>query len=104
MPARIRNGESSVAKDLEKFAKEYGFNMVKGLLYTANSPDLTSEAQALIAAKPDGMLFASYLSDSLLMIRTLKGMKALPVSSGDRMQVLRWLTSTRPLGPIPMES
>jgi branched-chain amino acid transport system substrate-binding protein len=69
---------SSVAKDLEKFAKEYGSNIVKGLLYTANSPDLTSEAQALIAAKPDAMLFASYLSDSLLMIRTLKGMKASP--------------------------
>jgi branched-chain amino acid transport system substrate-binding protein len=69
---------ASVAKDLEKFAKEYGFNIVKGLLYAGNSPDLSSEAQALIAAKPDGMLFASYLSDSLLMIRTLKGMKASP--------------------------
>ena len=67
---------ASVARDLEKFAKEYGFNIVKGLLYAGNSPDLSSETQALIAAKPDGMLFASYLSDSLLMIRTLKGMKA----------------------------
>jgi branched-chain amino acid transport system substrate-binding protein len=67
---------ASVAKLLESYGKEYGFNIVKGLLYNANSPDLTSEAQALIAAKPDGMLFASYLSDSLLMIRTLKGMKA----------------------------
>jgi len=69
---------ANVAKDLEKFAKEYGFNIVKGLLYAGNSPDLSSEAQALVAAKPDGMLFASYLSDSLLMIRTLKGMKASP--------------------------
>ena len=69
---------SSVAKDLEKFSKEYGFNMTKGFLYNANSPDLTSEAQAMMAAKPDCMLFASYLSDSLLMIRTLKGMKASP--------------------------
>jgi len=69
---------SSVAKDLEKLAKEYGLNIAKGLLYSANSPDLTSEAQALIAARPDCMLFASYLSDSLLMIRTLKGMKASP--------------------------
>jgi branched-chain amino acid transport system substrate-binding protein len=69
---------ASVAKDLEKFAKEYGFNIVKGLLYAGNSPDLSSEAQALVAAKPDCMFFASYLSDSLLMIRTLKGMKASP--------------------------
>ncbi|HMK66509.1 MAG TPA: ABC transporter substrate-binding protein [Thermodesulfobacteriota bacterium] len=67
---------SSVAKSLEGYAKEYGFNIVKSILYNANSPDLTSEAKALVAAKPDAMLFASYLSDSLLMIRTLKGMKA----------------------------
>jgi branched-chain amino acid transport system substrate-binding protein len=69
---------SSVAKNLEVFAKEYGFNIMRGLLYSANAPDLTSEAQALMAAKPDSMLFACYLSDSLLMIRTLKGMKASP--------------------------
>jgi branched-chain amino acid transport system substrate-binding protein len=67
---------SSVAKSIEGFAKEYGFATSKGMLYNANSPDLTSEAKALLAAKPDAMLFASYLSDSLLMIRTLKGMKA----------------------------
>ena len=69
---------ASVGKVIETFAKEYGFNIVKGILYNANSPDLTSEAQALVAAKPDCMLFASYLSDSILMIRTLKGMKAAP--------------------------
>jgi branched-chain amino acid transport system substrate-binding protein len=69
---------SSVAKDLEKFAKEYGFSIVKGFLYSANAPDLTSEAQTLVAANSDCMLFACYLSDSFLMIRTLKGMKASP--------------------------
>jgi branched-chain amino acid transport system substrate-binding protein len=67
---------SSVAKSIEAYAKEYGFTITKGLLYNANAPDLTSEAKALVAAKPDAMLFAAYLSDSLLMIRTLKGMKA----------------------------
>lgn len=69
---------SSVAKTVEAYAKEYGFNIVKGILYDAKAPELTSEAQALMAAKPDCMLFASYLSDSILMIRTLKGMKASP--------------------------
>jgi branched-chain amino acid transport system substrate-binding protein len=69
---------SSVSTNLVAFAKEYGFNFVKGILYSANAPDLTSEAQAMLAAKPDCMLFASYLSDSILMIRTLKGMKASP--------------------------
>ena len=69
---------SSVGKTIEDYAKEYGFNIVKGMLYDSKAPDLTSEVQALIAAKPDCMLFASYLSDSILMIRTLKGMKASP--------------------------
>ncbi len=69
---------ASVAKSIEGFAKEYGFNISKGILYDAKAPDLTSEVQALMAAKPDCMLFASYLSDSILMIRTLKGMKASP--------------------------
>jgi branched-chain amino acid transport system substrate-binding protein len=67
---------SSVGKTIEAYAKEYGFNIVRGMLYDSKSPDLTAEARALIAAKPDCMLFASYLSDSILMIRTLKGMKA----------------------------
>jgi branched-chain amino acid transport system substrate-binding protein len=69
---------SSVATNLVTFAKEYGFNLVKGILYDSKAPDLTSEAQAIVAAKPDCMLFASYLADSILMIRTLKGMKASP--------------------------
>jgi len=69
---------SSVAKSIDGFAKEYGFSIGKGILYDSKSPDLTSEAQALINAKPDAMLFASYLSDSILMIRTLKSMKASP--------------------------
>ena len=69
---------ASVAKSIEGFAKEYGFNIIKGILYDAKAPDLTSEVQTLMAAKPDCMLFASYLSDSILMIRTLKGMKASP--------------------------
>ena len=67
---------ASVGKTIEGYAKEYGFNIVKGILYDSKAPDLTSEAQALIAAKVDNMLFASYLPDSILMIRTLKGMKA----------------------------
>src|SRR3990172_6790876 len=60
---------SSVGKTIETYAKEYGFTIVKGILYDSKSPDLTAEAQALVAAKSDGMLFASYLSDSILMIR-----------------------------------
>jgi len=69
---------SSVAKVIEQMAKEYGFDVVKGILYSAKSPDLTTESQALVAAKPDCMLFASYISDAILFVRTLKSMKASP--------------------------
>lgn len=69
---------SSVAKSLEGFAKEYRFNIVKGILYDSKAPELTAEAQLLVASRTDAMLFASYISDAILMIRTLKGMKASP--------------------------
>jgi len=69
---------SSVAKSIQNFAKEYGFNIIKEVLYDAKAPDLTAEAQALMASRPDCMLFASYLADSILMIRTLKGMRGSP--------------------------
>jgi len=69
---------SNVAIEIKNFAKEYGFNLAANILYAAKSPDLSSEVQSLIAAKPGAMLFASYTSDALLMIKTLKSMKAKP--------------------------
>ncbi|MCB2189020.1 MAG: ABC transporter substrate-binding protein [Deltaproteobacteria bacterium] len=69
---------SHVSALIEKFAGEYGFDLKLNLLYADKSPDLSSEVQSLISAQPDGMLFASYISDALLMIKTLKSMKAHP--------------------------
>jgi len=66
---------SALIKDL---AKEYGFKMKKSLLYAAKSPDLSSEVRSLKAARPDAMLFASYTSDAILMVKTLKAQKAHP--------------------------
>jgi branched-chain amino acid transport system substrate-binding protein len=59
-------------------AKEYKFKLAKSILYAAKSPDLSSEVQSMIAAKPGAMLFASYTSDAILMVKTLKSMKAKP--------------------------
>ena len=53
-------------------------NLAKSIVYAAKSPDLSSEVQSMIAAKPGAMLFASYTSDAILMIKTLKSMKAAP--------------------------
>lgn len=69
---------SHVSGLIKDFAKEYGFRMRKSLLYAAKSADLSSEVRSLKAARPDVMLFASYTSDAILMVKTLKAQKAQP--------------------------
>ena len=69
---------SHVSGIIESLAKEYGFKLKKSLLYAAKSPDLSSEVRSLKAARPDAMLFASYTSDAILMVKTLKAQKADP--------------------------
>jgi branched-chain amino acid transport system substrate-binding protein len=67
---------SQVSETLEAFAKEYGFDLQKALLYAAKSADLSGEVRSLQAVKPDAMLFASYASDAILLVKTLKAQKA----------------------------
>jgi branched-chain amino acid transport system substrate-binding protein len=67
---------SAVSELIDKFAKEYGFEVKKNMLYTAKATDLSSEVRSLMAVKPDAMLFASYTSDAILMMKTLKDQKA----------------------------
>jgi len=69
---------SFVSEVIEQFAKEYGYNVRKSLLYAKEAPDLSSEVRSLKAAKPDAMLFASYTSDAILMVKTLKAQKIQP--------------------------
>ncbi|MBI5602455.1 MAG: ABC transporter substrate-binding protein [Deltaproteobacteria bacterium] len=69
---------SSVSKLIETFSKEYGFTVKKSILYAGKSVDLSSEVGSLKAVKPDAMLFASYASDAILMMKTLKAQKAQP--------------------------
>ena len=69
---------SQVSQAIEGRAAEYGFNVKKSLLYAAKSPDLSSEVRAIKSVKPDVMLFASYASDAILMMKTLKAEKVAP--------------------------
>jgi branched-chain amino acid transport system substrate-binding protein len=69
---------SHVSSLIETYAKEYGFNVKKSILYAAKSADLSSEVGSLKAVKPDAMLFTSYASDAILMMKTLKALKAQP--------------------------
>ncbi len=67
---------SQVSETIDMFAKQYGFEVLKSILYAPKSADLSSEVRSLEAAKPDVMLFASYTSDAILMVKTLKSQKA----------------------------
>jgi branched-chain amino acid transport system substrate-binding protein len=69
---------AAVSELIEKFGKDYGFEVKKSILYAAKATDLSSEVRSLIAVKPDAMLFASYTSDAILMMKTLKDQKAAP--------------------------
>jgi branched-chain amino acid transport system substrate-binding protein len=67
---------SQVSQTIETFAKEYGYDLKKSLLYAAKSADLSGEVRSLAAVRPDVMLFASYASDAILLLKTLKAEKA----------------------------
>ncbi|MGD8984159.1 MAG: ABC transporter substrate-binding protein [Desulfobacteraceae bacterium] len=69
---------SHVSGLISAFANSYGFKLSKSLLYASKSADLSSEVRSLKAVKPDVMLFASYTSDAILMVKTLKAQKAKP--------------------------
>ena len=69
---------SNVSDMIQAWAKDYGINVKKSLLYAKESPDLSSEVRSLKASRADAMLFASYTSDAILMVKTLKAQKVKP--------------------------
>ncbi len=69
---------SNVDEAIREVGKTHGFATQVSLLYAAKAPDLSSEVQSLLAPKPGTMLVAGYGADAILMIKTLKSMKAKP--------------------------
>jgi branched-chain amino acid transport system substrate-binding protein len=69
---------SGVDAAIKEIGKAKGFLTQVSLLYPAKAPDLSSEVQSLLAPKPGTMLFASYGADAILLIKTLKSLKAKP--------------------------
>jgi len=69
---------SFVSELIQQFSKEYGYDIRKSMLYAKEAPDLSSEVRSLKASRANVMLFASYTSDAILMIKTLKAQKAQP--------------------------
>ena len=69
---------SFVSALIKDFSGQYKFNLRKSMLYSAKAPDLSSEVRSLKASRADVFLFASYTSDAILMVKTLKAQKVQP--------------------------
>ena len=71
----VENTEFGVATGddiAQRLAPARGYRVVEYLKYPANAPDLTSEAIRLMGSGAQAYLFASYVSDAILFMRTLK--------------------------------
>ena len=70
-------GAASLA-EIEKFAKERGWKVAEAIKYPHSAADLTSETRRMITSKAPTFLFAPYVADAILFVKTMKEMKASP--------------------------
>ncbi len=61
---------------IKEFAADKGYKIVSDVSYSHESPDLTAEVRRLLAPKPEVLMFASYISDAILLTKTMKEFKA----------------------------
>ncbi len=69
---------SAALKTIEKFAADRGYDITEAFKYPHKAADLTSEARRLMASGADVYLFAPYLADAILFVKTLKELRATP--------------------------
>ena len=60
------------------FAPEYGMEIVAEIQYNNGATDLTSEVLSLRNANPDAVLCESYISDAILLTKTMKEQNCKP--------------------------
>jgi branched-chain amino acid transport system substrate-binding protein len=60
------------ANSQTKLANERGYKIVADIKYRANSPSLTAEVQQLNAANADVLMPSSYITDGILLIKTME--------------------------------
>jgi len=63
---------------LRQYADKYGYEVLDEISYPAKSADVTSEVQKIIAADPDVIIQASYVSDAILFMKTFKQFDYVP--------------------------
>ncbi len=71
---------TGAARLQEKYANEYGYEIVEKVLYPPKTAQLTSEVQKLKAARPDAVMQSSYLGDAILSVRTYRDLGFLPTA------------------------
>ena len=69
---------ANVGKQEKQYAKEFGYKVVADIAYPANSSDVSSEVGKLMAAKPDVIMHAAYITDAILFTKTFKEMNVVP--------------------------
>jgi branched-chain amino acid transport system substrate-binding protein len=65
-------------KAIEKIAAQSKRTIVGQIAYAAGTASVTAEVQKLAASKPDVAIFASYTSDAMLFVRTMREAKYAP--------------------------
>ncbi len=60
------------------FAQQYGFEVVADISYARETQNVRSETREVKAANPDAVVFASYVSDAILFMKTFKQIGVAP--------------------------
>jgi branched-chain amino acid transport system substrate-binding protein len=69
----------SMSKTHKNFVGDYGYQVVADIAYPSRTSDVTAQVSKLVSAKPDFIILTSYLSDAILITRTLYEMNAAPM-------------------------
>ncbi len=69
---------TNIAKTEQKWAGEYGFNIIENISYSAQASNVTSEVLRLKQADADAVIMSSYIADALLYMSTFKEQNYFP--------------------------
>ena len=62
------------SKYVERYAREYGYQVVENISYASDTTNVSSEVQRLKDAHPDVVMQASYINDAILYVQSYKEM------------------------------
>ena len=62
----------STSKGQAEFAKQFGIEVVEKIAYPAETPDMTPTISRIKQANPDALVLVSYISDAVLITKTMK--------------------------------